>query len=75
MGTLTHQKNCTVVALTEVNKEDANKLKTLADNFTSQFNSHVERKWGGGIMGLKTQAKLEQRRKQLEFENAKKKKL
>ena len=75
LGTLTHQKNCAVVALTAVNKEDAGKLKTLAENFTAQFNENVERKWGGGIMGLKTQAKLEKRRQQLELENAKKKKI
>ena len=71
LGTLVHQKNCAVVALTSVNKEDAAKLKTLQDNFKEQFNNHVEKKWGGGIMGLKTQAKLEKRRKAIEIEAAK----
>jgi large subunit ribosomal protein L7Ae len=47
-------------------------LKTLADNFKAQFNDHPERKWGGGVMGLKTVAKLEKRKKQLEVEKAKK---
>lgn len=75
LGTLTHQKNCAVVALTTVHPEDAAKLKTLQDNFMSQFNENVEKKWGGGIMGLKTQAKLEKRRQQVEAELAKKKKL
>jgi len=72
LGALTHQKTCSVVCLTTVNKDDESKLKTLSDNFRAQFNDNVERKWGGGIMGLKTQAKLEKRAKLLELENAKK---
>jgi large subunit ribosomal protein L7Ae len=46
-------------------------LKTLQENFHAQFNTTVVRKWGGGVMGLKTVAKLEKRRKQLEAEAAK----
>lgn len=72
LGTLTHQKTSAVVALTKVNKEDETKLKQLTESFHAQFNDNVERKWGGGIMGLKTQAKLEKRRKQIEAEKAKK---
>jgi large subunit ribosomal protein L7Ae len=72
LGTLTHKKTCSVVALTAVNKEDESKLKTLADNVKAQFNDNVERKWGGGIMGLKTEAKLRKRAEQIEAENAKK---
>jgi large subunit ribosomal protein L7Ae len=72
LGVLTHKKNCAVVALTSVNKEDENNLKTLQENFVAQFNEKVERKWGGGVMGLKTVAKLEKRRKQVEAEEAKK---
>jgi large subunit ribosomal protein L7Ae len=72
LGTLTNKKTCSVVALTRVNKEDESKLKTLQENFKAQFNDVVERKWGGGIMGLKTQAKLEKRKKQVEVELAKK---
>ena len=73
LGTLTHKKTAAVVALTSVHKEDEGKLKTLQDNFKAQFNDHPERKWGGGIMGLKTQAKLAKRRAQIEIEEAKKK--
>jgi len=72
LGTLTHMKTTSALALTKVNKEDEEKLKQLGANFHTQFNDHVERKWGGGIMGLKTQAKLEKRRQQLEAEKAKK---
>ena len=72
LGTLTNKKNAAVVCLTKVNKEDENKLKTLQENFKAQFNDVPERKWGGGLMGLKTQAKLEKRRIQIEAEEAKK---
>mgnify|MGYP003385676695 CR=1 FL=1 len=72
LGTLTHQKNCAVVALTSVDKEDVNSLTTLSTNFMAQFNENVPRRWGGGNMGLKTEAKLEKRRVALEIEEAKK---
>ena len=72
LGVLTHKKNCAVCAITSVNKEDDHKLASLADNFKTQFNETVERKWGGGLMGLKTQAKLEKRRQQIELEEQKK---
>lgn len=72
LGTLTHKKNTAVVAITSVNKEDENKLKSLQDNFRAQFNETVERKWGGGVMGLKTQAKLAKRKQQIELEEQKK---
>merc|ERR1712196_231808 len=62
LGTLTNQKTCAVVALTKVNKEDEGALKKLQDNFKTS-NEVVERKWGGGIMGLKTVRKLEIRQK------------
>lgn len=72
LGTLTHMKTCAALALTKVNKEDESKLKSLAESFHAQFNEHVEKKWGGGVMGLKTQAKLEKRRQQIEAERLKK---
>ena len=72
LGTMTNKKNSAVLAMTKVNKEDESKLKTLQENFKTQFNDAPERRWGGGLMGLKTQAKLEKRRKQIEAEEAKK---
>ena len=71
LGTLVHKKNCAVVALTAVNKEDASKLSTLQANMKAQFNETVVRKWGGGQMGLKTVAKLDKRKKQIDAELAK----
>jgi large subunit ribosomal protein L7Ae len=72
LGTLTHQKTAAVVAVTKVNPDDESKLKKLTESFHAQFNETVERKWGGGIMGLKTQAKLEKRRLAIEAERQKK---
>jgi large subunit ribosomal protein L7Ae len=71
LGTLVHKKNCAVVALTSVNAEDKVQLGKLQENFKTQFNNNVVRKWGGGKMGLKTEAKLEKRRKQVEAEQKK----
>jgi len=73
LGSLVHMKTCSAVALTAVNKDDEAKLKSLSANFTEQYTT-PERKWGGGIMGLKTMAKLEKRRKVMEIEDAKKEK-
>merc|ERR1712127_554639 len=74
LGTLVHQKTAAVVALTGVNKEDASQLKIFQDLGLEKFNKNAElmRKWGGGIMGLKTQAKLDKRAKALAIEEAKK---
>lgn len=65
-------KHAAAICLTTVNKEDESKLNTLKANFTAQFNEGFQRKWGGGIMGLKTQRKLEKRQKLIEAELAKK---
>lgn len=74
LGVLTHKKTAAVVALTSVNKEDEGTLKTLQENFVAQFNENIERRWGGGIMGLKTQTMLAKRQKQFDIEDAKRKK-
>ncbi|CAK4665416.1 unnamed protein product [Aphanomyces euteiches] len=74
LGQLVHKKNAAVVALTQVNKEDKAKFDSLATAFRGQFNDETthRRKWGGGIMGLKTQKKLELREKAVAAEAAKK---
>jgi len=72
LGQVVGKKTAAVLALTEVKKEDKHKMDSLADAFRAQFNDNVQRKWGGGIMGLKTQKKLELRAKALAAEEAKK---
>ncbi|KAL7531122.1 hypothetical protein ACHAXR_003857 [Thalassiosira sp. AJA248-18] len=74
LGALVHQKTAAVVALTGVNKEDEAQLKIFQNLGLEKFNKNTElmRKWGGGIMGLKTQAKLDKRAKAMAIEEAKK---
>ena len=74
LGALVHQKNAAVVALTGVNKEDESQLQLLQNLAVEKYNDNAEtvRKWGGGKMGLKTQAKLDKRAKALALEEAKK---
>ena len=74
LGALVHMKTAAAVCLTEVNKEDASQLQLLQNLANEKFNNNPEalRKWGGGIMGLKTQAKLDKRAKAMAAEEAKK---
>jgi len=74
LGALVHQKVTAVVALTNVNKSDDSQLRLLADLAKEKYNdnSDLVKRWGGGIMGLKTQAKLDKRAKALAIEEAKK---
>jgi len=74
LGTLVHQKTATCVALCSVNKEDKALLTLMKNLATEKFNENADltRKWGGGIMGLKTQAKLDKRAKAVAIEAAKK---
>lgn len=74
LGQLVHQKKASCIALTNVRQEDQNELNTLANNFKAQFNDNVEmkRKWGGGIMGIKSQHVMKRREKAFQIEQAKK---
>jgi len=74
LGQLVQKKNAAVLALTHVNKEDKAKFESLANTFQTQFNDNgaSRRVWGGGIMGLKTQKRLELRDKAIAAEEAKK---
>jgi len=74
IGALVHMKNAAVVCVTGVNKEDSSQLRLLTDLANEKYNNNPEliRKWGGGIMGLKTQAKLVKREKARAVEEAKK---
>eukprot|EP00413_Alexandrium_margalefii_P045495 CAMPEP_0204587274 /NCGR_PEP_ID=MMETSP0661-20131031/47959_1 /ASSEMBLY_ACC=CAM_ASM_000606 /TAXON_ID=109239 /ORGANISM="Alexandrium margalefi, Strain AMGDE01CS-322" /LENGTH=262 /DNA_ID=CAMNT_0051596977 /DNA_START=8 /DNA_END=796 /DNA_ORIENTATION=+ len=61
LGSLVHQKTATVVCLTEVKAEDKPKLVTLCENIKANYNDKFDetrRKWGGGVLGNKSQAKV-----------------
>merc|ERR1719343_1630837 len=74
LGELVHKKSAACVALTTVRQEDKHELDTLANNFKAQFNENMEhrRRWGGGIMGIKSQHVTARREKALQAEQAKK---
>jgi len=76
LGALVHQKTAAVVALTGVEKGDASTLEKLSNMALESYNNNMDlqRKWGGGIMGLKTQAKLDKRAKAVAAEEEKKQK-
>jgi large subunit ribosomal protein L7Ae len=63
LGHLVHKKTTSVVALTEVRKEDAAKLEQIVSNARLQFNDNAaeRRRWGGGIMGPKANHVIKKR--------------
>merc|ERR1712113_821728 len=69
LGQLVHKKNASCIALTTVRQEDKPDLDKLAGNFTAQFNDNAElrRRWGGGIMGLKSQHVMARREKAIQI--------
>merc|ERR1712222_253090 len=74
LGQLVHKKAAAAVALVSVNNEDKKELETLATNFKAQFNDNAEhrRRWGGGIMGIKSQHVTQRKEKAIQMEQAKK---
>jgi len=55
-----------------VSKGDKDLLEQISSAAKSTFNDKRDRTWGGGIMGLKTQKRLEAREKAIQAELAKK---
>ena len=74
LGQLIHQKAASCVAITSVKPEDEKDLNTLINNFKAQFNDNLEnrRRWGGGIMGIKSQHVTQRRERAIQAEKAKK---
>merc|ERR1712166_941334 len=74
LGQLVHKKTAACVAFTTVRQEDKADLDPLASNFKAQFNDNadVRKKWGGGIMGIKSQHVMQRREKAIQAEQAKK---
>jgi len=74
LGELVHKKTASCVALTNVRAEDKSEFETIAGNMKAQFNDNVEnrRRWGGGIMGTKSQHVTMMKEKAVQAEQAKK---
>lgn len=63
LGTVVHQKTAAALALTSVKNEDQREFAKLAESFKSMYNESSRVNWGGGIMGVKSQAKTRKREK------------
>merc|ERR1712205_143692 len=75
LGALVHQKTATALALTSVRSEDRHEFSQLVTAIRQQYNENakaIDRSWGGGIMGVKSQAKQAKIEKALAKEMAKK---
>jgi len=73
LGYLVHKKNASVVAVTDVKKEDQAALTQFANNYRAMFNENadIRKKWGGGVMGVKANHVIKYRQKLAERERAK----
>jgi large subunit ribosomal protein L7Ae len=74
LGSVVHQKSTSCAAITSCKKEDQAELEALCKNFRAQFNDNTDlrRKWGGGIMGIKSQHVTQARERTLLAEQQKK---
>ena len=63
-----------VCAVTAVKREDQSEFEKLCENFKASFNDNADhrRRWGGGIMGMKSQHKTAKIQKAKDAEEAKK---
>jgi len=60
LGQVVHKKTATALALTTVRAEDKNELAQLAQTIKANYNEKFDetrKHWGGGVMGVKSQAR------------------
>eukprot|EP00242_Pyramimonas_sp_CCMP2087_P001133 CAMPEP_0198228988 /NCGR_PEP_ID=MMETSP1445-20131203/113877_1 /TAXON_ID=36898 /ORGANISM="Pyramimonas sp., Strain CCMP2087" /LENGTH=263 /DNA_ID=CAMNT_0043909425 /DNA_START=1937 /DNA_END=2728 /DNA_ORIENTATION=- len=71
LGALVHQKNAAALAITAVKNEDKHEFSKIVESVKTSFNDNADhtRKWGGGIMGVKSQHQMKIRQKVIEKEN------
>jgi large subunit ribosomal protein L7Ae len=71
LGAVVHKKTATALALTAVKQEDKMELSKLVEAIKASYNEKAkehQRKWGGSIMGVKSQAKTAKRLKKMSKE-------
>ena len=71
LGAVVHKKTATALALTGVKQEDKMEFSKIVEVIKSSYNERAkehQRKWGGGIMGVKSQAKTAKRLRKLNKE-------
>lgn len=73
LGQIVHSKTATALCLTSVKNEDKLEFSKIVEAVKANFNDRFDelrRQWGGGIMGVKSQAKTKAREKVLAKEAA-----
>lgn len=73
LGAIVHKKTASALCLTSVKNEDKMDLSKILEAIKANFNDKYEenrKKWGGGIMGSKSQAKTKAKEKLLAKEAA-----
>ena len=71
LGSMVHQKTATALALTAIKNEDKLEFSQLVESIKSNFNDRfddVRKQWGGGIMGVKSQARTRAQQRLIEKE-------
>jgi len=69
LGSLVHKKNATAIAFTAINNEDQREFNKIVETVRPMYNESSGRiAWGGGIMGVKSQAMMAKRQKALDKE-------
>jgi len=61
LGRLVHLKTCSTLALTDVQTDDKSNLSKTIEAIKTNFNDRYDelrRHWGGGILGVKSQARI-----------------
>eukprot|EP00244_Chara_vulgaris_P004551 TRINITY_DN18_c0_g1_i3.p1 TRINITY_DN18_c0_g1~~TRINITY_DN18_c0_g1_i3.p1 ORF type:complete len:265 (-),score=63.17 TRINITY_DN18_c0_g1_i3:1026-1820(-) len=64
LGAVVHKHTATALCFTSVKNEDKNEFSKIVEAIKANFNDRYDdfrRQWGGGIMGVKSQAKLKAR--------------
>jgi large subunit ribosomal protein L7Ae len=59
LGKVVHKKTATALCITTAKPEDKHTLNNLIDAVKTNYNDRydeIRRHWGGGIMGVKSQA-------------------
>ncbi|KAA0055140.1 hypothetical protein IC582_022067 [Cucumis melo] len=73
LGSIVHKKTASVLCLTTVKNEDKLEFSRILEAIKANFNDKYEeyrKKWGGGIMGSKSQAKTKAKERLLAKEAA-----
>lgn len=74
LGKFVHKKTASCVVIENVRKQDQADLETLLNTCKAQFNDNAElrRRWGGGILGIKSLHVQQKKDKAIAREQAKK---